>query len=329
VFSPTSVSAALIVEHVTLTATEHRPPVSPLLSIVVPAFNEQRDLPSLLKSLRPFKADPRVEVLVVDNGSFDDTGQIAIDLGAQVVRIARTTVAAARNIGARAARGRVLAFLDADIVVTELWRGEIIRLADDLEWRGEISGDVCDVAPAPSWIEQHWFRAIYERGSRNYMNSGNLVIVRDDFLAIGGFDEALVTGEDSDLCLRGVARGMTLTPRRALHAHHLGYPRTLSQFMRREAWHGRGDFASLRSAVRSPVALAAFAFMVLHASAFVALILGEVAIVLGALGAVAGLCLLASFRKFRKASLTSRLINAAIYYCYFAGRTRSLWARAR
>jgi glycosyltransferase involved in cell wall biosynthesis len=295
------------------------------LSIVVPAFNEERDLPSLLRSLEPLIGDPSVEVLVVDNGSRDATAQVAGSFGARAVSIERISVGAARNVGARAASGRVLAFLDADVVVSESWARAMLALAGDEQWEGEITGDVCDVSPTPSWLERHWFRAIYQSGGRNYLNSGNLAMARGDFVAAGGFDERLVTGEDSDLCLRSVARGIRLVPRRELHVHHMGYPRTLREFMRREAWHGRGDFTSLQAIGASPVAVATFIFIALHAVALVGALSGKLWIAAGAVGAIAALCVACSFRKFWKAPLSSRAVNAVVYYFYFAGRARSAW----
>ena len=295
------------------------------LSIVIPAFNEARDLPESLASLRELIADERTQVIVVDNGSSDDTGRIAAGQGVEVVRIDRSTVGAARNAGVALARGRVLAFLDADIVVTQGWIAAIRELAALPDWRGEISGDVVDVSTRPSWLERHWFGAIYRRGPRHHLNSGNLVIAREDFLRIGGFDASLISGEDAELCQRALARGMRLAPRRGLHVHHLGFPRTVGQFMRREIWHGRGDFVSLAAVRASPVALVTLAFVGLHVLALVGLVAMQPALALAGLGALAGLCLACSFWKFRQAPVVSRLVNSAIYYVYFLGRARSAW----
>ncbi|MGH7614653.1 MAG: glycosyltransferase [Gemmatimonadales bacterium] len=93
----------------------------PDVSLVIPAYNEARYLPRLLTSLaaareRYAAAGGTVEIIVADNMSTDDTARLAEAGGARVVRVEQRRIAAARNGGARAARGRNLAFLDADTV---------------------------------------------------------------------------------------------------------------------------------------------------------------------------------------------------------------------
>jgi glycosyltransferase involved in cell wall biosynthesis len=93
----------------------------PDLSLVIPAYNEARYLPRLLASLavarqRFAAAGGTMEIIVADNLSTDATAQVAEASGARVVRVERRRIAAARNGGAAAARGAILAFLDADTV---------------------------------------------------------------------------------------------------------------------------------------------------------------------------------------------------------------------
>jgi glycosyltransferase involved in cell wall biosynthesis len=271
--------------------------------------------------------DASTQTIVVDNGSTDGTGRVAAEHDVEVLRIERTSVGGARNAGAGIARGRVVAFLDADIVVTESWIVAIREVAALPDWRGELSGDVVDVSTRPSWLERHWFGAIYRRGPRHHLNSGNLVIAREDFLSLGGFDASLVSGEDAELCQRALRKGMRLAPRRSLHVHHLGFPLTISQFMRREIWHGGGDFVSLASVRASPVALATVAFIALHALVFIGLVAGLLQLALIALAAVVGICVSSSFIKFRTSPFASRVVNSAIYYVYFVGRALSACPR--
>lgn len=87
-----------------------------MISFVVPAHNEERYIGPTLRSIvasagavgEPF------EVVVVDDASTDRTAAVAADHGARVVRVEHRQIAATRNAGARAARGDVLFFVDAD-----------------------------------------------------------------------------------------------------------------------------------------------------------------------------------------------------------------------
>src|SRR4051794_23143354 len=87
-----------------------------MLSFIIPAYNEELELLSAIAAIRTAaaKADEPHEIIVVDDASTDATAQIAAKAGAQVVSINRRHIAAARNAGARAARGDILFFVDAD-----------------------------------------------------------------------------------------------------------------------------------------------------------------------------------------------------------------------
>lgn len=94
----------------------------PQISVVVPVYNGARTLAETLRALS--RQDyPRREVIVVDDGSDDDSAELALGRGAhRVVRLSRNWGAGtARNVGARLARGEVLAFTDADCVPPARW----------------------------------------------------------------------------------------------------------------------------------------------------------------------------------------------------------------
>ena len=91
-------------------------------SIIIPAYNEERYLPRLLKSIETARSNysggrDAIEVIVADNCSTDRTAQVAAERGARVVSVAKRRIAAARNGGARTAVGEILCFIDADSAV--------------------------------------------------------------------------------------------------------------------------------------------------------------------------------------------------------------------
>lgn len=87
------------------------------LSVIVPVYNNSNDLRDCLTAIIA-ASGPDKEVIVVDDGSTDDTPQVAIDLGVRLLQLKiNSGVAAARNFGARQATGDILLFVDADVVV--------------------------------------------------------------------------------------------------------------------------------------------------------------------------------------------------------------------
>ena len=92
-----------------------------MISFIIPAYNEDALLGQTLRALRA-AADgvgEEFEIIVADEGSTDRTAEIAREFGAAVVSVNRRQIAAARNAGAAAARGKYLFFIDADTIVTE------------------------------------------------------------------------------------------------------------------------------------------------------------------------------------------------------------------
>src|SRR5215212_9757160 len=89
---------------------------NPMISFIVPAYNEEHELSGTLSAIRQAASDATqpYEVIVVDDASTDATPEIASAAGAKVVPINRRHIAAARNAGARAAQGDYLFFIDAD-----------------------------------------------------------------------------------------------------------------------------------------------------------------------------------------------------------------------
>ena len=103
-------------------------------SFIIPAFNEERYLARTINSVRSCLSivNPHDgEIIVVDNNSTDQTGEIARKLGCKVVFEPVNQIARARNAGAREARGKTLLFLDADTLLpVETFRNAIDSVAE-------------------------------------------------------------------------------------------------------------------------------------------------------------------------------------------------------
>jgi glycosyltransferase involved in cell wall biosynthesis len=167
-----------------------------MLSFVIPAFNEEFELAGTISAIRS-AADSlgeRYEIIVADDGSTDATPSIATAKGAVLVQIQRRQIAAARNAGAKAARGEILFFVDADTRISA------VHIADALTaLNGGCSGGSARVAidgVVPRWgrIFVSVFSMVYF--SNNLGAGAFLFTSRQNFERVGGFNEQLFIGEE-------------------------------------------------------------------------------------------------------------------------------------
>jgi glycosyltransferase involved in cell wall biosynthesis len=284
---------------------------TPLVSVIIPALNEERVIGKCLESLT--RLDPLAsgfEVLVVDNGSTDDTVTIArtfasvLDL--RVLQAAKVTISALRNLGASHARGRYLAFLDADCLAPAGWLSEAVSAFSDHP--PAVLGAHYRIPPGSSWVARAWYAHHgVKSGSVSYIPGGDIFIARSDFESVGGFDPTLETNEDYEFCQRARAAGLAILALAPLAVCHLGTPQTLRDFYRKQRWHGRHVFrVFFRSLPRlrnlSAVAFAVYTLLCLTglAAGFVAVFLAQSPLWL--LLFAAALIVAPAFLSFRKAA---------------------------
>ena len=189
------------------------PRLPPALSVVVPVRDGAAYLADALPVLRAAIGED-TELIVCDDGSRDGSGQVAVGFGALVLRHDRSAgPAAARNHGARAARGDVLVFLDADVRVHPDTIARLRRALDDPAIAAAF-GSYDGSPPARSWPSlyknlAHHF--VHQRSSREAATfwAGCGAVRRDVFLAAGGFDPryARPSIEDVELGYRLRAAG--------------------------------------------------------------------------------------------------------------------------
>jgi glycosyltransferase involved in cell wall biosynthesis len=208
------------------------------VSLVIPAYNEAEYLPRLLDSVeearRRFRAGADgVEVIVADNGSTDSTSTIASVRGCRVVHVGKRAIAAARNGGARAARGELIAFVDADSALHPETFNEIERALGDGRAVGGATGVRLErLSPGIAVTYLLMVIMVWATG----MDTGVVFCRRADFEAIGGYNERLLFGEDVCLLVAlgrlGRPRGQKLIRLRSIKA--LGSTR---KFDERGDWH--------------------------------------------------------------------------------------------
>lgn len=166
------------------------------VSIIVPAHNEEKLLGDTLRTVAASAAatGEAHEIIVVDDGSTDRTAEVAREHGARVVAVHVRHIAAARNAGARDARGQLLVFVDADTLVP----AGVLRQAL-AAWRdGAVGGGAMAAFPDGT---ARWANAMIV-GTCWFMRkvqwaAGCFVFARRDaFDRVGGFDERFYASEE-------------------------------------------------------------------------------------------------------------------------------------
>jgi len=200
-------------EHKTAEAHETIPRGLPFVSVVIPAHNEETYLLSCLESIKRQDYAAEYEVIVVDNASTDNTARIARDWGAKVVYESNRSPACARQKGAEVAKGRIIAFIDADTRAPARWLSTIV-------WRflcnpktvvisgpyaygdsGKASGILSYAGSFINIITDHLFRKVFRKGGALW--GCNFAVRRSAFWQVGGFDTSIrFYGEEYELSLR-------------------------------------------------------------------------------------------------------------------------------
>jgi len=185
----------------------------PEISIIIPVKNRPKEIFECLDALtRLDYPKEKLEVVVVDDGSKDDTPDVIRSFNVRMLHSPDSQGASAcRNIGAKEAQGEILAFLDSDCTTSSDWLKEIVPFFA-LVGVGAIGGfvesyfksspfDRYEAAFSPlNMGDRILFGTLSE--STFYVPSCNLLVRKDIFLNMGGFKKGMHLGEDVDFCWR-------------------------------------------------------------------------------------------------------------------------------
>lgn len=169
-----------------------------MISFIIPAYNEEallgKTVETLHRSALAALDGMAFEIIVVDDDSTDRTAEIARQGGARVVSVQKRQIAAVRNAGAKVAQGEVFIFVDADTLVPEatlrgtlkalrngaVGGGSQVELGGPIPWMARISLDIFMLIWRPMQLAAGCF----------------IFAQREDFEAVGGFDERFYASEE-------------------------------------------------------------------------------------------------------------------------------------
>jgi glycosyltransferase involved in cell wall biosynthesis len=313
----------------------------PSVSVLIPAHNEEEYISRCIASVfgTGWPRD-QLQILVMDNCSADATARQARTAGADVLHVSMGRIGAVRNVGLAAAQGEFVAYVDGDCEVPPTWLRTAIDLLRADPRIGAIGG------PCLSPVDGTWVqRSLAPSKTGSAYVGPAIAIATSSFIArtsllreAGGFDEALISGEDDDMSNRIRSRGLGLISASDCHIIHHGYPRTWWEAFKKEIWHG-----SHHIEVRTRFDLTLFlTFVFLSASIALPFLLAGALLVRGTVPRYA-LCIdvllqfappfLFALKRIRQSSQDWRLAlpMLAVGYAYFAGHSigvlANIWER--
>jgi glycosyltransferase involved in cell wall biosynthesis len=224
----------------------------PFFSIIVPTYNRPEELGACLEALCRLDYPRNLfEVIVVDDGSKTSL-QPVVDcfldqLDVTLLTQTNAGPAAARNAGAKRARGEFLAFMDDDCTPSPDWLQKLANRFAKIPDRA-IGGRTLNALPENSYstASQNLINAGYAYynpipSQASFFASSNLTVPAAHFHSIGGFDITFKTSEDRDFCDRWQHHGFQMTYAPEILIYH-SHPLNFRAFWRRHFNYGRGAY---------------------------------------------------------------------------------------
>lgn len=220
-------------------------PTSPRVSVVVCSYNGGRTLDECLRSLLELEY-PNYEVILVDDGSTDDTREIAARYPkVRAIHQANLGLSAARNVGMLAATGEVVAYTDSDCFADPDW---LTHLVYQLQRSGAAAVGGPNLTPDDGWLAAcvaaspgQPTHVLESDQVAEHIPGCNMAFRREALLAINGFDTQFRrAGDDVDICWRLQQAGMWITfaPGAFVWHHRRQDPRA---YLRQQSGYGEAE----------------------------------------------------------------------------------------
>lgn len=177
----------------------------PKMSVIIPAYNEEKYLGATIENVQEAvkeyhkKYSSPVEILVVNNNSTDRTEEVAWQHGARVVFEGKNQIAASRNAGGRAARGEIVAFLDADDHISP----NLLTIVHEVMASGQyIGGGVAKIYRDRRLTLADWLERVNNFNRRWIgVSTGLIYTHKETFDRMGGFDQHYYAAEEGRFVL--------------------------------------------------------------------------------------------------------------------------------
>lgn len=297
------------------------------VSFIIPCYNESKVISTTLNKVvqEAEKNGLIYEIVVVDNMSNDGSFEEVKRLNIEPILSKGATVAEVRNDGFKKCRGDIVIFLDSDVLLGDCWGGNLLSVIDEIMKNKKIiTGSHCSVPENLSQPFLSWYKGIEKDRRNTHLGTGHIIMHRDLFEDVGMFDGLMRSGEDYDFCQRARKKGAIIYHNDGLQVYHMGYPDGILEFLRRESWHGVSDFSSIRSFLKSKVAIVSVVFFFCHIVMVFSLFLQSIALLVFSMGFLISLLFLSVVKKFDLENFLDLVCKVSVSYLYFWGRVLSV-----
>lgn len=245
------------------------------VSVVVPAYNSAKTIGNAVEALlaQDYPKE-NLEIILVDDGSDDETGEIVKKYPVKYLYQKNKGPAVARNLGWKFSSSNIVCFTDSDCVPEKDWISKIIKAYTSEQIAGV--GGSYDIVNSESLFASCIHEEIVQRHLKmpkevNYLGAFNVSYRRSILEEVGGFNESYsdASGEDNDVAYRVVKKGYTLIFDKNIRVGHY-HPTSLLRYLKQQFKHGfwrmklykdhpdmsKGDvYAGLLGFVQPPLAL--------------------------------------------------------------------------
>lgn len=254
-----------------------------MISVVIPAHNSEKTIEKAVEGCLSQAYDKdNLEIVVVDDGSTDKTGEVAKQYPVKYIYQENAGPAAARNTGWKNARGEVVCFTDSDCVPEKDWVSRIVQGFSSMDISGV--GGSYSIANPESLLARCVHQEIVERhrkmsGEVDFLGSFNVSYRKKVLEEVGGFNEEFkkASGEDNDLAYRIRKKGYKLIFDKEIkvaHYHQTNFFKYLKEQFQHGFWRmklyrlhpdmAKGDrYAGILDFIQPPVAMLILAGLLL------------------------------------------------------------------
>jgi len=214
-------------------------------SVIIPAYNAEETIEQCLTALmKQSIARDSYEVIVVDDGSTDRTGDVVKQFPVKYIKQQNQGPATARNRGAREAKGEIILFTDADCVPEYNWIEEMVKPFNDPEVmavKGAYKTRQKALTARFAQIEfEERFEMLKKAETIDMVDTYSAGYRKSVFLSFGGFDPSfpVANNEDTELSYKISKAGYKMVFNPEAIVYHLNHPDSLKKYTRLKFWRG-------------------------------------------------------------------------------------------